>query len=174
MQYNSQCATRRRCPSCMRPALLRACTLSFFTRAASRFAACRAISRERYLEWRRPQTFTRHQPECSTTSILIFFIAELARRRRGLADAFTSLRLLQCTRGERVQGGFFDMHRGEATCSAAPLTKHQGARSHGAAARVTELLRHPRCGFVRGSRATAERGRSTVAHSMRLASGCLA
>jgi hypothetical protein len=24
MQYNSQCATRRRCPSCIRPALLRA------------------------------------------------------------------------------------------------------------------------------------------------------
>lgn len=77
MQYNSQCATRRRCPSCMRPALLRACSLSFFTRAASRLAAFLAATRERYLEWRRPQTFTPHQPECSTTSILIFFIAGL-------------------------------------------------------------------------------------------------
>jgi hypothetical protein len=56
----------------MRPALLRACTLSFCTRAASRFAPCLAAARERYLEWRRPQTFTRHQPARSTTSILIF------------------------------------------------------------------------------------------------------
>jgi hypothetical protein len=36
MQYNSQCATRRRCPRCMQPALLRACTSSFCHRAASR------------------------------------------------------------------------------------------------------------------------------------------
>jgi hypothetical protein len=77
MQYNSQCATRRRCPSCMRPALLRACTLSFCNRAASRFAPCLAAARERYLEWRRPQTFICHQPARSTTSILIFFIAGL-------------------------------------------------------------------------------------------------
>jgi hypothetical protein len=96
----------------MRPALLRACTLSFFTRAASRFAACLAAARERYLEWRRPQTFTRHQPECSTTSILILFIAGPARRRHGFADVFTSVRLLHCALGERVQGGFLGAPRG--------------------------------------------------------------
>ena len=72
MQYNSQCATRRRCPSCMRPTLLRACVVSFLKRAASRFAPCLAAACERYLEWRKPQTFTCHQPARSTTSILIF------------------------------------------------------------------------------------------------------
>ena len=77
MQYNSQCATRRRCPSCMRPARLRACTLSFCTCAASRCAPCLAATCERYLEWRRPQTLTCHQPARSTTSILILFIAGL-------------------------------------------------------------------------------------------------
>jgi hypothetical protein len=59
----------------MRPALLRACALSFFNRAASRFAPRIAAARERYREWRKPQTFTCHQPVRSTTSILIF-IAE--------------------------------------------------------------------------------------------------
>jgi hypothetical protein len=81
MQYNSQCATRRRCPSCIRPALLRASTLSFCTRAAITFEACLAAACERYLEWRRLQTFTCHQPARSTTSILIF-IAELLSVRR--------------------------------------------------------------------------------------------
>ena len=61
----------------MRPVLLRACTLSFCNRAASRLAPCLAAACERYLEWRRPQTFTCHQPARSTTSILIFFIAGL-------------------------------------------------------------------------------------------------
>jgi hypothetical protein len=50
MQYNSQCATRRRCPRCMQPALLSACTSSFCHRAASRLRAIssgslRAVSR---------------------------------------------------------------------------------------------------------------------------------
>jgi hypothetical protein len=61
----------------MRPALLRACTLSFRNRAASRFAPRLAPARERNLEWRRPQTFTRHQPARSTTSILIFIAGHL-------------------------------------------------------------------------------------------------
>jgi hypothetical protein len=102
MQYNSQCATRRRCPSCTRPALLRACSLSFLTRAASRLAAFLAATREGYLECRRPQTFTPHQPECSTTSILIFQVAGLPRRRRGFADAFTSCKATRCSRGQRA------------------------------------------------------------------------
>jgi hypothetical protein len=88
----------------MRPALLRACSLSFFTRAASRLAAFLAATRERYLEWRRPQTFTPHQPECSAPSILILFIAGLPRRRRGFADAFTSRQATRCARGQRVKG----------------------------------------------------------------------
>jgi hypothetical protein len=82
MQYNSQCATRRRCPSCMRPALLRACARSFCTCAASRFAPCLAAACERYLEWRRPQTLTCHQAARLSTSILILIAELLSVRRR--------------------------------------------------------------------------------------------
>jgi hypothetical protein len=67
----------------MRPALLRACTLSFCTRAASRFAPCLAAARERYREWRNPQTFTCQEPARSTTSILIFLTARLLLERTG-------------------------------------------------------------------------------------------
>lgn len=81
MQYSSQCATRRRCPSRMRPALLRACTRSFWTRAPSSLAPCLAAADERYLEWRSPHTFTCHQPARSTTWILIFIAAFLSVRR---------------------------------------------------------------------------------------------
>jgi hypothetical protein len=83
MQYNSQCATRSRCPSCMRPALLRACTLSFCTRAASSLAPCLAAACERYLEWRRPQTFTCHQPARLITSILILALITRAPSSEG-------------------------------------------------------------------------------------------
>jgi len=56
------------------------------TRAASSFAPCLAAACERYLEWRRPQTFTCHQPARSTTSILIFIagpLGKVARADRG-------------------------------------------------------------------------------------------
>ena len=87
MQYSSQCATRRRCPSCRRPALLRASILSFWTRAASSFAPCLAAASERYLAWRSPQTFTCHEPARLSTSIFIFIAGLLSsarplRRRR--------------------------------------------------------------------------------------------
>src|SRR5579863_1372350 len=79
----------------MRPALLRACTLSFCTRAASNLAPCLAPASERYLECRNPQTFTCHQPARSTTSILIFIAGLLCVRRdtgrrvRGLRSKLT-------------------------------------------------------------------------------------
>jgi hypothetical protein len=77
----------------MRPALLRACLLSFPNRAASRFAPCLAAACERYLEWRKPQTFTCHQPERSTTSILIF-IARLLYLQSSDARSVSSIRNL--------------------------------------------------------------------------------
>jgi len=88
MQYNSQCATRRRCPSCLRPALLGACALSFCTRAASRFAPSLAADR---LETAATRCFYR-EPRRHTGYGMKMLQAE--RKRGGTIERLTQGRLL--------------------------------------------------------------------------------
>jgi hypothetical protein len=71
-------------------------------RTPRRAAAC-----ERYLEWRRPQTFTWHQPARLTTSNLIFFMpgSRLAVRGGngiGAGPQFSSLPFAGCGDGSSV------------------------------------------------------------------------
>jgi hypothetical protein len=73
MQYNSQCATRRRCPSCMRPAL----------RAVSRIA----------------QAADLHLPPAGSTTSILIFIAGAPRSTSKASAGASAARTMICRHG---------------------------------------------------------------------------